>query len=525
MSSNSTVTRSKGESDGLSLPVRIRPRRKPTSMENDDGNTALNTTFDTGSDQHYPQMPVHTSPLRCQSTPPWTDTVKMWETPVQAVPPAPHRPLTPRIPLPKAQDSISNLSKMSAPLFTEDRYSSSSDDDLEVCDAEITLINRQNKPNQTFTHHSTGGRPTSTPTTMDYTTQGHPNQVAPPTYINTAQATAQNQFFHTNNFFVPDGSNRCIHEIWDKVFHTGYLENRNNAYLLELLGLKDMLHTSRFLMDEMSGQFYAVYGNAYQCMSTKPMLEQTWGTGELIDQLVATQQAFGYTGLSGPMPLLNQSQPAACATCNQQDDTLSKKPAPKTVQYQTPSFNLDRPATHLTMEERIQVHHSYISTVSNLEHKKDLINRLKWNDPHNIPAYEAEMTWHMTLHEDVLGRILTILKQDDYYRTLEELPVIDSLTAYDDIRLFPELYDTTTIIERITSQADLIERQLRQPGMYPPPKTPLPSTSGFVPRPTLTFQPIEPATSPDPVNTHHRNGQPNTETLPESSLPCGNGHP
>ena len=62
------------------------------------------------------------------------------------------------------------------------------------------------QPNQTFTNHSTGERPTSMPTTMDYTTQGDPNQVKPPTYINTAQATAQNQFFCTNNFFVPDGS-------------------------------------------------------------------------------------------------------------------------------------------------------------------------------------------------------------------------------------------------------------------------------------------------------------------------------
>ena len=124
-------------------------------MEND-GNTALNTTFDTGLDQHHPQMPVHTSPLpaqpprptstqsvtgpmigdrqssrtmlvtdnswnRCQSTPPQADTVKMWETPVPAVPPTPHRPLTPRIPLPKSQYSGSYLSQMSAPLFTEDR--------------------------------------------------------------------------------------------------------------------------------------------------------------------------------------------------------------------------------------------------------------------------------------------------------------------------------------------------------------------------------------------------------------------
>ena len=60
--------------------------------------------------------------------------------------------------------------------------------------------------------------------------------------------------------------------------------------------------------------------------------------------------------------------------------------------------------------------------------------------------------------------------------------------------------------------------------MYAPPKTPLPSTSGFVPRPTPTFQPITPNASPEPVNTHHTNGQ-NAETSPESSLPCGQWTP
>ena len=184
-----------------------------------------------------------------------------------------------------------------------------------------------------FMTHSTGGRPTSMPSTMDYTTLGDPNQVTPPVYINTAQATAQNQFFPSNNFFIPDGRNRHIHEIRDKVFHTGYLENGNTAYLLELPGLKDMLHTNKFLMDEMSGQFYAVYGNTYQQMSTKPMLEQSWGTGELVDQLAVTRQTFGYTGPSGPTPPLNQPQPAASTTCNPQDNFLSKKPAPTNVQY------------------------------------------------------------------------------------------------------------------------------------------------------------------------------------------------
>ena len=97
---------------------------------------------------------------------------------------------------------------------------------------------------------------------------------------------------------------------------------------------------------------------------------------------------------------------------------------------------------------------------TSLEHKKDLINRLKQSDTHNISAYEAEMSHHMTLHEEVLDRILNILKQDNYYRALEDLPVIDDLTVYDGIRLFPELYNTSDIIERITGKADLIERQL-----------------------------------------------------------------
>ena len=191
------------------------------------------------------------------------------------------------------------------------------------------------------------------------------------------------------------------------------------------------------------------------------MLKQTWDTGELIDQLAMMRQAFGSTGLAGSTPPLVTGTQPTTSTSHQPDDLLPKQPAPKPVQYQPPSFKLTRSMAHLTMNERIQVHHNYICAISSLEHKKDLINRLKQSDTHNISTYEAEMSRHMTLHEDVLERILNILKQDDYYRTLEDLPVIDDLTAYDDIRLFPELYDTSTIIERITSEADLIKRQLR----------------------------------------------------------------
>ena len=144
------------------------------------------------------------------------------------------------------------------------------------------------------------------------------------------------------------------------------------------------------------------------------------------------------------------------------------------------------------IEQRMQVYHNYISAVFNLEHKKDIINRLKRVEPHNIYTYEAKMTCHIELHEDVLGRLLTNLKQGDYFRSLEDLPTIDSLQAYNDVRLFPELYDTTAAIEQITIEVDLIER----PGMYPLPPTPLPSFSGFIPRPSPTFKPIPPKGQP-----------------------------
>ena len=227
MSTSTRVTRSKGKSDGLSLPEML---RKPMNTENDDVNTILNTTFNAGSSQHHPQMPIHTSPLRSQSMPPQAGTMRMQETPVPAVPVAPQEPITPRISLPTSPTSGSHLSQLSAPLFTDDRCSSTPEEEFEV-DAEVTLINRRNKPDRMFMQNPTTGRPTSMPTTVDYTTQGDPSQVAPSTPLMFMSTTTKNQFLGTNNFFIQDDSNRHIHDIHDKVFHAGYLENGNNTYL------------------------------------------------------------------------------------------------------------------------------------------------------------------------------------------------------------------------------------------------------------------------------------------------------
>ena len=260
MPTNTRITRSKGESDGLSLPTRTRPTKKET-ISGKDGGTALNTTFNTGLGPHHQQMPTHTPQLLAQS--PQANPVKMTETQVLMLPPGQHRPLTPHTPLPTSPTSGSQLSQLSAPLFKEDRYSSTSEEETEA-HAEVTLINGRNQPNRTLAHNSTTEKPMSTPTTTDYTTQGDPNQVSPSTPHNMFMSTAtETEFRGTNNFFIPDGSDRRIQQIHNKVCHAGYLENGNNAYLLELPALEKMLNMQKFLMDETSGQFYAVYGNSY----------------------------------------------------------------------------------------------------------------------------------------------------------------------------------------------------------------------------------------------------------------------
>ena len=224
------------------------------------------------------------------------------------------------MPLPTSPASGSQPSWSLDPLFKEDKYSSTSEEETEA-DAEITFIHCRNQPNMTFVHNPTTERLTSTPTTVDYTTQGDPD--ASPSTSNLFRSTATDvEFLGTNNFFVPDGSDRHIHQIDNKVFHAGYLENGNNAYLLELPALEKMLNTWKFLMDEMSGQFYTVYGNSYQQMSTKPILKQAWATGKLINQLAMMRQAFGYAGLArSTPPLVTGTQPTASMS-RQPDDLL-----------------------------------------------------------------------------------------------------------------------------------------------------------------------------------------------------------
>ena len=238
MASSTRITRSKGESDGLSLPMKSRSTRRDATSGRNGGTT--NT-----SGQEHQQMPTQTPHTTLS---PETASTE-WTATAPTLPPGPHRPLTPCMPLPALPTSSLNSA---APLFQEEGYSSTSEEESEV----------------TFTYGRCNGTSpnqhaerTSTPTPSDYMTQGDPN--ASPSGSSRPHDIT-NKFLGTNNFFMPDGSNRRIHQIQNKIFYAGYLDNGNNAYLLELPALENILNTRKFLMDEMSGQFYAVYGNSYQ---------------------------------------------------------------------------------------------------------------------------------------------------------------------------------------------------------------------------------------------------------------------
>ena len=188
MSTSTRVTRSKGESDGLSLPARTRPTRKDATSGRSEG--------DREQQQQVPtQSPLATAADREETTPPM-------------LPPDPHRPLTPRVSLPQSPipSSIS-----STPLFKEDKYSSTSEEESEV-EAEVTFLHDRSHISATFTNNQTVNS-MPTPATSDYTTQGDPD--ASPVISNEFRSarhtefmnTQQTEFLNTNNYFMPDSSN------------------------------------------------------------------------------------------------------------------------------------------------------------------------------------------------------------------------------------------------------------------------------------------------------------------------------
>ena len=99
------------------------------------------------------------------------------------------------------------------------------------------------------------------------------------------------------------------------------------------------------------------------------------------------------------------------------------------MEYLEPSFSLERPVHRLEMDKRLEVHNNFISAISNKMHKLDLVHRLKKSEPHNAGHYQRQLDQHLMRHDDVIHRLIDIMKADDYFRQTEDLPLIDHLTT------------------------------------------------------------------------------------------------
>ena len=214
-----------------------------------------------------------------------------------------------QVPLQSTQASSSHISPMSGPLFTEDRLSTSSEQ--EICDQEVTTIIHENTPTRSPAH-TIPSRPGSI-ATVDYSTQGDPDQSAHS--LITGLAREQKSILNTHNYLLPDGTGRRILDIPISKRKPFVLEDGHAAYQIQLETLEPVLETSTYLLDRLTGQFHVVYDDGYRQMATTPMLLSTWHKGQLVDELEETCALFGLPPKEAPSLA---RQPAANSTYHQQ---------------------------------------------------------------------------------------------------------------------------------------------------------------------------------------------------------------
>ena len=207
------------------------------------------------------------------------------------------------------------------------------------------------------------------------------------------------------------------------------------------------------------------------------MLLSTWCEGQLVDELEETNTLFGLPPKEAPsparQPAASQHLPPAiiqrsqsCALNRAENDKAvpdlnNQPPPPRTVEYLKPSFGLERPVHRLRMDERLEVHNNFISAISNKMHKLDLVHRLKKSEPHNAVHYQRQLDQHLMRHDDVMHRLIDIMKVDDYFRRTEDLPLINPLMTHEEITKFLELFDVHEAVSRVATEVDILKRHMR----------------------------------------------------------------
>ena len=289
MSSNSRITRSKGPSDGTSLPPYTRPRKDTNMKADNTGSMSAPAQQQAeGAGNQLNSMVGHSPFARPGS---WAGASTAPATPSE-VPSASISPFTqpgshagsaqldvnsPRVaPLATRPPNTSNspISSLSGSMFQEDLNTSTSWDLIDPdCDTEVAGITKE----QTLPQVNQAVN-----VSID-STQAKPDQgleQVSNVSLNQNLGTLYNQ-----DFFIADTTGRRLSQIPHKLNYPYLLPNGHSALQLRLPDLLIYLKTDTYLIDVNTGDHYVVYSDRIEKMLISPKLYLAWGYRQLLQTI------------------------------------------------------------------------------------------------------------------------------------------------------------------------------------------------------------------------------------------------
>ena len=357
ITSNSRITRSKGPSDGTSLPPYTRPRKDTSTKADNAGSLQPSTQQQTACDQlnstvsHSPfaRPGSRTGAGTAPATPTGMPSASMspFAQPGSRVGSARLEMDFPSTAPQAARSSSCNspISSIDNPVFPRDANTSTSWEVIDpACDEEVAGITNRQSQHQV-------NRPANVNTDSDPFNQDLGLEQVSDTNPTNNLGTLYNQ-----DFFVADTTNRRLSQIPNKTNYPYPLPNGHAALQLRLPDLLIYLKTDTYLMDVNTGEHYAVYSDKIQKMSVTPKLYSAWGYRQLLHAIQSDTLRFGVNspqpstsgvsqkvstiaGLTRPSPVSHYLQPPA-PPCR-----------PTIIKYEPPAFSLETPTQMLTRDE------------------------------------------------------------------------------------------------------------------------------------------------------------------------------
>ena len=390
MSSNSRITRSKGPSDGMSLPPYTRPRKDMSTKADNAGSPQPSTQQQTVCDQ-LNSMVSHSPFARPgsragASTAPTTPTGMLlaFTWPGSHVGSARSKVDFPNAAPQAVRSSSCNSTILSIddPVFPRDANTSTSWEMIDpACDEEVTdITNRQSQ-------HQVNG-PANVNTDSDSF-----NQDLGLEQVSDINSTNNLGTLYNQDFLIADMTNRRLSQIPNKTNYPYPLPNGHAALQLKLPDLLIYLKTNTYLMDVNTGEHYAVYSDKIQKMSVAPKLYSAWGYRQLLHIIQSDALQFGVNLLqpstSGASPkattIAELTQPSPVSRCPQPPASPCR---PIIVKYEPSAFSLETPTRMLTRDEQNQVLQNHVVAANSAFNKVAVFEELIRREPHNAMYYK-----------------------------------------------------------------------------------------------------------------------------------------